>query len=99
MKELLTIVIKNLVDTPDEVLITEKENEKSIERLLSIKFIKIIAKNLENNKPKIIPITREISPIIRFSKNIIFPIVFLCIPTIEYRPISFFLPLIKKALE
>ncbi len=30
MKELLTIVIKNLVDTPDEVLITEKENEKSI---------------------------------------------------------------------
>ena len=30
MKELLTIVIKNLVDAPDEVLITEKENEKSI---------------------------------------------------------------------
>ena len=30
MKELLTIVIKNLVDTPEEVLITEKENEKSI---------------------------------------------------------------------
>ena len=30
MKELLTLVIKNLVDTPDEVLITEKENEKSI---------------------------------------------------------------------
>ena len=30
MKELLTLVIKNLVDTPEEVLITEKENEKSI---------------------------------------------------------------------
>ena len=30
MKELLTIVIKNLVDAPDEVLITEKENEKAI---------------------------------------------------------------------
>ena len=30
MKELLTIVIKNLVDAPDEVSIIEKENEKSI---------------------------------------------------------------------
>lgn len=30
MKELLTIVIENLVDAPDEVLITEKENEKTI---------------------------------------------------------------------
>jgi hypothetical protein len=30
MKELLTVVIKGLVDTPDEVSITEKNNDKSI---------------------------------------------------------------------
>ena len=30
MKELLTVVIKNLVDTPEDVSIVEKENEKSI---------------------------------------------------------------------
>lgn len=30
MKELLTVVIKNLVDAPEDVSIVEKENEKSI---------------------------------------------------------------------
>ena len=30
MKELLEIVIKNLVDIPEDVSITEKNNEKSI---------------------------------------------------------------------
>ena len=30
MKELLTVVIKNLVDAPEGVSIVEKENEKSI---------------------------------------------------------------------
>jgi hypothetical protein len=30
MKELLTVVIKGLVDTPDEVSIIEKDNDKSI---------------------------------------------------------------------
>ncbi len=30
MKELLTAVIKNLVDAPEDVSIVEKENEKSI---------------------------------------------------------------------
>ncbi len=30
MKELLTIIIKNLVDNVDEVSIEEKQNEKSI---------------------------------------------------------------------
>lgn len=30
MKELLTVVIKNLVDAPENVSIVEKENEKSI---------------------------------------------------------------------
>lgn len=30
MKELLKVVIKNLVDAPEDVSIVEKENEKSI---------------------------------------------------------------------
>ena len=32
MKELLTVVIKNLVDAPEDVSIVEKENEKSFDR-------------------------------------------------------------------
>ncbi|MBQ9279532.1 MAG: KH domain-containing protein [Clostridia bacterium] len=36
MKEMLEILVKNLVDNPDKVVITEKENEKDVVMELSV---------------------------------------------------------------
>ena len=50
MKELVEVIAKSLVDYPDEVVVTETENEKAIVRLLLIISIK---RTVQNNYLKV----------------------------------------------